>query len=320
MFKKIIILLSLLSVSLIASASDYSYFKEKPLTIIIPFSPGGTTDIIGRALANSITSKYGIKTVVINKPGAAGSVASSYISQQPADGHTIMFGNSSPILNHLIGIPGSPNLNQLDFIIPIMESSQSIVVSADKSPDIKTYKDLVSKMNSNANYASAFNMLQVWVGVVAEHENIEKPQQIVYKSQAEVITALLRGDVLFTFSGLPDSIKLIEAGKIKPLATGANKRNPRLPNVPTFKELGVKNAIFSSYFGVWVPTGMNKKVKEDLNMLFQDALWDGNTVVVFHNNGLIPIGGDLNASNKFYRFLLEDHTMLVSKHKELLKQ
>jgi len=125
---------------------------------------------------------------------------------------------------------------------------------------------------------------------------------------------------LFTFSGLPDSIKLIEAGKIRPLATGSNKRNPRLPNVPTFKELGVKNALFSSYFSVWAPIGMNKKVKENLNMLFQDALWDGNTIAIFHSNGLIPIGGDLNASNKFYQFLLEDHTKLVSKHKELLKQ
>ena len=89
MFKKFIISIALLIMSAGAMATDYSYFKSQPLTIVIPYGPGGNTDIIGRLLASRITSQTGIKTVVLNKPGGAGIIGSNYVVQAPADGFTI---------------------------------------------------------------------------------------------------------------------------------------------------------------------------------------------------------------------------------------
>jgi tripartite-type tricarboxylate transporter receptor subunit TctC len=318
MFKKILILMVAMLAYVNCNANDYSYFKGKQITIIVPYGPGGNSDIIGRILANSITTRTGIKTLVLNKPGALGSVGAKFASQQNPDGLTVLFANDGPpILNNLIGVLGSPNINDLDIITPIMEVPQVIVVSPEKYPDIKTYKDLVKKIDSKTNYSSATNMMQVWVNTIVEQEKIDRPQQIAYKSQSEVLTAVLKGEVLFTVSGISDAVRLIESGKLHGLASATQKRIPIVPNIMTLQELGISNAYFSSYFAIWSPVGMKPDVKENLNMLFQDALWDAHTISVFHSKGLIPIGGDLSAADKFRKSLIKNHTNVVKKHRKV---
>ena len=317
MFKKFIISIALLIMSAGAMATDYSYFKSQPLTIVIPYGPGGNTDIIGRLLASRITSQTGIKTVVLNKPGGAGIIGSNYVVQAPADGFTIMYSNSLPLLNSLIPLPGAPDMNQFDFVIPTLESPHVIVVSAKSG--IRNYKDFVKRLNGAENFSATFPMVKIWVKNIAEQEHVQAPEQIIYKSQAEALTAVLKGEVMFSIAGIADTNKLIESGELVAIATATNQRIPLIPSVPTLQELGIKNSLYSGYFGVYAPVGIPADVRVKLNMLFQDALWDAHTVSVLHNRGLIPIGGDLKRAEQHRKFLIEFHKKDIAKNPGLFK-
>ena len=317
MLKKFVISIALLIMSAGAMATDYSYFKSQPLTIVIPYGPGGNTDIIGRLLASRITSQTGIKTVILNKPGASGIIGSNYVVQAPADGFTIMYSNSLPLLNSLIPLPGAPAMNQFDFVISTVESPQVIVVSGKSG--IRNYADFVKRLNSAENFSATFPMVKSWVNNIAEQQRVQSPEQIMYKSQPEALSAVLKGEVMFSIAGIADTNKLIESGELVAIATATNQRIPLISSVPTLQELGIKNSVYSGYFGVYAPVGIPADVRVKLNMLFQDALWDAHTISVLHSRGLIPIGGDLKRAEQHRKFLIEFHKKDIAKNPGLFK-
>jgi tripartite-type tricarboxylate transporter receptor subunit TctC len=305
MFKKILIAGALLFSAIVTQAADYSNLKTQPLTIVIPFATGGNSDIVGRLLAARITDRTDIKTVVINKPGANGTIATNFLIQSLPNGHTVMFSNSLPVLNAVLGLPGAPELSRFDFIMPTMESPHVIVVSAKSG--IRTYRDFVSRLNTNENYSATFASHKIWVNSIVAHEHKTSPELILYKSQAEALTAVLKGEVIFTIAGMADSRALIQSGDLVAIASATEHRIPVIPNVPTLKELGHVNAVFSGYFGIYAPAGLSKATREQLNMLFQDALWDAQTIAVLHNRGLIPMGGNLDKAQQHKKFLIQRH-------------
>jgi len=317
MIKKIYIAIALLALSMCAVATDYSYFKTQPLKIVIPYGPGGNSDTIGRLLASRITAQTGIKIVVINRPGASGVVASNVLAQAPADGFTVMYGNSVPILNSLVPLPGAPDMNLFDLVIPIVESPHVIVVSG--KSDIRIFADFVKRLNAAENFSTTFPMVKIWVNNIAQQQRVETPEQIMYKSQAEALTAVLKGEVLFTIAGIADTNKLIESGDLVAIAAATNQRIPLIPTVPTLQELGIKNSLYSGYFGVYAPVGIPVDVRIKLNMLFQDALWDAYTISVLHNRGLIPIGGDLARAQQHRKFLIDFHRKDIDKNPSLFR-
>lgn len=300
-----------------AVATDYSYFKSQPLTIVIPFGTGGNTDIIGRLLASRIADRTDIKTVILNKPGANGTIASNFLVQARPDGHTVMYSNSLPVLNSLQGLTGAPAIDQFDFIIPTVESPHVIVVSAKSG--IRTYADFVQRLDSKQNYSATFASVKNWVNTITAHERRDSPEQILYKSQSEALTAVLKGEVLFTIAGIADSNRLIANGDLIAVAAATERRIPLIPDVPTLQELGVKDSLFSGYFGVYAPVGMPQATRELLNMLFQDALWDAHTVSVLHSRGLVPIGGDLNKAARHQKFLIKYHNKEIAANKQSTK-
>lgn len=317
MLKKFILIGALLLGTGTVVATDYSYFKSQPLTVVIPFGTGGNTDIIGRLLASRITDRTGIKTVILNKPGANGVIASNFLVQAKPDGHTVMYSNSLPVLNSLQRLTGAPGIDQFDFIIPTVESPHVIVVNAKSG--IQNYADFVKRLDSRENYSATFASVKIWVDTIALHERKSSPEQILYKSQSEALTAVLKGEVMFTIAGIADSNRLIANGDLVAIAAATERRIPLIPDVPSLRELGVKDSLFSGYFGVYTPIGIPEDVRVKLNMLFQDALWDAHTISVLHNRGLIPIGGDPNKSAQHQKFLIKYHSKEIAKSTNLFK-
>jgi tripartite-type tricarboxylate transporter receptor subunit TctC len=271
---KSVLFACLAACTLQAAAQNY---PTKPVHIIISFTPGSSTDIVGRIVIQKLTEMWGQPVVPENKSGAGGSIGSAVVAKAAPDGYTLLINSNAHSVNPAIyaKLPYD-TLKDFTEIAPLAIQPNVFVVPADAP-----YKSLADFVNAAKAKPGALNIGHAGVGS-GTHLTTEKfiaatkikVTEVPFKGTPEVLAAMFSGDVQAYWAPISAGMALIKGGKLRPLAVSTSKRSAQLPDVPTPAEAGAKGAESPLWFGLWGPGGMDAQLVNKINADVRKALAD----------------------------------------------
>jgi tripartite-type tricarboxylate transporter receptor subunit TctC len=263
------LLVAALALGLAAAGAHAQTYPSKPIRMVVPFTPGGTTDILARTVGQKLGEAWGQPVVVDNRPGAGGNIGSELVAKAPPDGYTLLMGTIS---THAINaslyrrLPFDPTR---DFAPVSRVGTLPNILIVHPSVPVKSVKELIELARSKPgelNFASSgvgtslhlsgalFNSM---AGVNLVH--------VPYKGSSPALADLLGGQVKIMFDNLPSALPHVKAGKLKPLAVTGTRRASVLPEVPTVIESGLAGFEVTSWFAVFAPAKTPKDIVTKLN-------------------------------------------------------
>ena len=268
---------AVLALSLGATQSWAQDFPAKAVRVIVSFTPGSSTDIVGRLVMSKVSEYWGQPAVVENRSGAGGSIGSNVVAGAAPDGYTLLINSSAHAVNPAI-FAKLPYDTLKDFIdvVPLTVQPNVLIVSA-ASP----HKTLMDVVNFAKAKPDALNFGHAGIGS-GTHLNTErliaaagiKVTQVPFKGTPEVIANVLSGAVDTYWAPISAALANVKSGRVRPLAVSTAKRSPQLPDVPTTGEAGVNNADSPLWFGVWAPAGTPPAIVARINADVRRALAD----------------------------------------------
>ena len=267
--------------------------SDKPIKLMVPFTPGGGTDILARMLAPKLTEKLGVSVLVENMPGAAGAIAAQHTARAEPDGSTLMVGSTSEIGINPSLYPKLPYNVARDFAPVTPLASTPMVLVVHPSSSIKSAKDLVTMALANpgkVNFASAG--IGSGAHLAAElflYETQTKMAHIPYKGVGAAIADIIgsqRDLVLFTT--LPSATPLARSGKLRVVAVSTKERVSVMPEVPTFIESGVSGYVMEYWYGLIAPAAVSPDFRKRIHAMASDILRQPDMVANLSKQGLQP--------------------------------
>ncbi|MGO4392113.1 Bug family tripartite tricarboxylate transporter substrate binding protein [Variovorax sp. M-6] len=296
-------LLGTLALGLAALGAQAQDWPQKPVTLVVPFPPGGSTDMVARAMAPKLGDKLGQTFLVDNKAGATGTIGATQVKRSAPDGATFLVTSLGPLViaPHLIKGMQYDALKDFDLITVAVQAPNVLVVPA-KSPH-KTVADVIAQLKANPGkmtFASSGNGS-------SDHLTAELFWQqtgtsglhVPYKGGAPAITDLLGGQVDASFQNVNAVVQNIQAGKLRALAVTGDKRSPVLPEVPTAAEAGIKNLVVYSWQAIVAPKGLPPAVRSKAHDAMAAALNDPAVRQQFTAIGLEVVA---NTPEQFAKF------------------
>jgi tripartite-type tricarboxylate transporter receptor subunit TctC len=248
-------------------------YPDRPITLVVPWGVGGTTDLIARSISPSAEKEFGQPIIILNKGGAAGVVGLNYALKSKPDGYTLVLTTTSSYLlvPHMRAVPYNP-LTDITDIAPIVQFDFGLCVRSDSA--WKSYEDVIKYARDNPGkftYATAGigNTQHIFLERIAKKEGI-KWTQIPFKSGAEAVTACLGGHADAVSQGSLAMLPHVNAGKLRFLISLNNYRWGALPNVPTIVEKGSDSYAWS-YMTVLGPKGIPEPIREKIEDVFNKA-------------------------------------------------
>lgn len=301
--------LAALAFGLASSLVAAQAWPNKPVTFLVPFPPGGSTDTVARAVGASLQGQLGQTFVVENKPGATGTLGAGQLKRSPADGYTFMVTSLGPLVlaPHLLKSVSYDAMKDFDPLTVLVQAPNVLVVPA-ASPH-KTVADVIAALKASPgkmSFASSGNGS-------SDHLTVElfwlqtatSGLHIPYKGGAPAISDLLGGQVDASFQNVNAVLPHINAGKLKALAVTGDKRSAVLPQVPTLIEAGVKGVDVYSWQALVAPKGVPADVRSKLNAAVHAALQDPKVRQQFTSVGLEVVG---NSAEEFAAFQQRENT------------
>lgn len=259
--------LALAAIGLFAAAAapwaQAQAWPSKPVTIVVPFPPGGTTDVLARALAEKLTVSLGQTVIVESKPGAGATLGADYVAKSRPDGHTVLMG----AVHHTIAPAVFKKLpydlqKDLAPVTTVALVPNVLVVNA--ANPARHVADLVAQAKAQPgrlNYGSNGNgTAQHLIGTQFEQVNGIQIGHIPYKGSGPLVTDLIGGQVTMSFDTVTPVLPHIQSGKLKALAVTTGKRSSALPDVPTLQEAGLKDFDIGTWFGLLAPAATPRYV------------------------------------------------------------
>ncbi|WP_293994427.1 tripartite tricarboxylate transporter substrate binding protein [Sphaerotilus sp.] len=259
---------ALLLAAFATAASAQSWPTAKPITLVVPFPAGGTTDVLARALADKLGTALGQTVIVESKPGAGATLGADFVAKSRPDGYTLLMGAIHHTIAPAVFKKVSYDL-QKDFApITIVALVPNVLVVNANNP-AKNVADLVAQAKAKPNqlnYGSNGNgTAQHLIGTQFENMNGIEITHIPYKGSGPLVTDLIGGQVTMSFDTITPVLPHIKSGKLKPLAVTTGKRSSALPDVPTLAEAGLKGFDIGTWFGVLAPVATPKDIMARLN-------------------------------------------------------
>ncbi len=268
--------------SFVLPGAAHAQYPTKPIRLLVPFAPGGSSDIVSRSFAGEMSKILGQSVVVESKPGGAGNIAMSEAKNSPPDGYTIILGHVGTLAVNPAMFAKLPYDPVKDFVpITLLAKVPSMLVVNAEKMQTKNLKELVEYAKKNPgglNYGSAGNgssghlamaYLALTAGFTATH--------VPYKGTGPMMTDLLAGRLDATFTGAPPLMAHVKAGTLRPMAVGTAKRSPALGDVPTVAESGYPGFETSQWYGLMAPAGTPDAI---IQKLAQAAAAAGKTPAV----------------------------------------
>ncbi|MVW70876.1 tripartite tricarboxylate transporter substrate binding protein [Bordetella sp. 15P40C-2] len=261
----------------LGGAGAHAAYPDKPVTVIVPQSPGGTNDIVARLISDKLAQKLGQPFVVQNKPGAGGNIGTAQTAREAPDGYTVLFTVSSAqaINPALYKDPGFDPVK--DFAPVAAVGTVPNVLIVHPSFPANTLEEFIKVIKANPGkyqYASAGNgTLNHLLGAMLDEKGGLKLQHIPYRGVAPAMTDVLGGQVPMIFASLPSSIGTIKSGKLRALGVSTKDRNPALPDVPAIGEQ-IPGFAGELWIAMYVPKNTPKDVIDTLYKATQDVLAD----------------------------------------------
>jgi tripartite-type tricarboxylate transporter receptor subunit TctC len=270
-------------------------YPGKPIRLIVPFPAGGATDIIGRTLAQKLSTQLGQQVIVDNKPGAGGTLGSTELTKAAPDGYTLLLATTSthsiaPLLYKNIAY----NIEK-DFT-PISEVATAtnvlIVAPNVAAKDVRELIALAKAQPDTLNYASSGNGTIVHLqSELFKLTSNTKITHVPYKGTALAIPDLISGQTQLMFDSIVSALPHIKGGKVKVLAVTSARRSSLLPEVPTVAESGLPDYVVNTYFGLYAPAGTSRDIVQRLQKEVAIAVQSAEVKERFAAQGAEPVGG-----------------------------
>ena len=263
----------LIAISAIVLAGAFSpvhaqAWPNKPITLIVPFPPGGGTDAFARPLSVILSKQLGRQVIIDNRGGAGGTVGAAIAAKAAPDGYTFFIG----AVHHAI----APSFYKLDYnietdLVPltIIANPPQVIVVNPSRIKAENFKDFLAYVRSNPgklNYASAGNGTSHHLaGELFKIQTKTFIVNIPYRGAGPALNDLIAGNVDMMFDGMGSSAQHIRSGRIRPLALAAPKRSPAFPNLPTTAEVGMPDYVVSTWYGIWGVKGTPKEILDRMH-------------------------------------------------------
>ena len=255
--KKPVLAFAALALALLPVFSHADTWPTRPIKLVVPFAPGGTTDLIARAMADRLTRELGQPVVVDNKAGASGAIGSDFVAKAPPDGYTI---GMATVTTHAVNPAVFPKLayNVLRDLAPVTQLvSVPNVMTVSPKLGVTTMAQFLARekeQTGKVTYGSPgpgseANLMGELFNQSAGAHLLHVP----YRGAGPALQDAMAGQIDAVFDNLPSSLPFIQTDKLRALAVAAPRRIPQLPNVPTFEEVGLKPVNDSSWFGLVAP-------------------------------------------------------------------
>jgi len=290
-------------------AQDY---PNKPIRLLIPFTPGGGTDFVSRVVATKLTETLKWQVVPENKPGASGNLAIAEAARSAPDGYTIVMGQSDNMMlgPYLFQNVGYDTVQSFVPIIQVSEAPLAIVANAQPTGaqvKLGTLSDMVSKGKTPAglSWATAGNgSVGHLYGEQVKSAAAIKLLQVPYKGAAPGLNDLMVGSVDVAIMSVPSVLPLVRGGKLTPLAVTTSKRSAMLPETPTVSEAGIKGIDTGIWLGLFAPVGTPPAIVAKLNAEVNKVLQMPDVREKIANGGATAVGG---TSEEFAAFVKQDY-------------
>ncbi|WP_315122601.1 tripartite tricarboxylate transporter substrate binding protein [Comamonas antarctica] len=275
----------------LAAANAQAAYPAKPITLVVPFTPGGSVDNSGRLMADRLSRELGVPIVVDNKGGAGGAMGSVYVAKARPDGYTLIVTSQS---THVVNPAVNPNLPYdavKDFapITLIDRLANVLLVNADLP--VRSFAELVKYAQANPgrlNYASAGTGSVSHLSMELMKTQAKLPMtHIPYRGAGVAVTDLIAGQVQLTWNNLSSNLGNIRHGKLRALAVAAPQRVSQLPDVPTFAELNLPDLNLTSWTGLAAPAGTPTPIIERLYQATRKVLQDPATRATWVDKGMM---------------------------------
>ena len=312
--KQAIIALIGLGLALSSVAQEY---PNKPIKVIVPYAAGGTTDQVARAIQVPLSELLGQPVVIENKPGAGGTIGSDMVAKAPADGYTLLFGNTGPnVVVSLMRKTPYDIIKDFQPISTVIISPMMLAVPTDSpAKNFKEFLALAKQDGANMNYGSVGNgSLSHLTGEYFNTAAGLKLQHIPYNGGAPMLAGFVGGQLQSAFVTGLDGASMLATGKVKYLAIATEKQSDILPNVQAMGELipGFKS---SAWFGVLAPKGIPKDVLDKLNKAIVKVVARPDIQQLFKSKNVDPRSTSPEGMSKIIQEELRQWAPLVQKSK-----
>ncbi|HEX4411301.1 MAG TPA: tripartite tricarboxylate transporter substrate-binding protein [Xanthobacteraceae bacterium] len=270
-------------------------WPSRPITLIVPFGAGTTSDIVGRSLAQTLSESLGQPVVVENKGGAGGNIGGAFVAHATPDGYTLLLATTGPgatnkLMYHDIGFDP-----ERDFAPIVLLGKSPVIIAARPDAPFATLKDFIDYARTNPDKITAGapgnGTLGHITGELLQHTASIKFSSTQYRGSSDILVDLLGSRIDIALDSMAAYVPAIQAGKIKALAIAGQQRWSKLPNVPTVSESGLPGFEASVWYALLAPKGVPPDVITKLNAASNAYLHTANTETVLNNLGVSTAGG-----------------------------
>jgi tripartite-type tricarboxylate transporter receptor subunit TctC len=282
---------SALAISTAISSAMADDYPSRPIRLIIPFPPGGSNDVVGRIVANQLGQKLGQTVFVDNRAGAGGVVGTDVAAKSAADGYTLLVVSLAHAVDPWIYKETFDPIK--DFVPVAILATGTNVLTVNPNVPVHSVKELIDLAKAKPgflNYASAGigsfqnlggELFKVLAGVNIVH--------VPYKGGGPSMLAVIAGEAQLMFSSIVQTVSNIQAGGLRPLATGGAQRSPILPDLPTIAEAGVPDYVAADWWGILAPAGAPAPIVAKLHGAIEDVLRSADTMKNLDQQGASPL-------------------------------
>lgn len=283
-----------------ATVAAQDAFPSKPVTLVIPFPPGGSADIVGRIVGKRVSDQLGQPVVFDNRPGAGTVVAASFVARAPADGYTILLGSGSTFTINPALRPNLPYDPVKSFEPIAIVGRIPLILIAHKDAPANNIKEFVAATKAKPNhypYASfGTGTTSHFTAEIVLNAVGAKLNHVPYKGSAPAMTDLIGGQVPFSFDTVTAALPHLKSGKIKAIGVTTTKRSSQLPDVPTFAEAGYPDVNADTWIMFSVPKATPPAVRQRLEKAVAAAMAMPDTRSALQAQGVEPIFSNAAAS------------------------
>jgi tripartite-type tricarboxylate transporter receptor subunit TctC len=302
------------ALSVIAPAFGQEKFPTKPVTIVVPFPPGGGTDTGARLISQKLTERWGQQVVVDNKPGAAGSIGATAVAKAKPDGYTLLMGNiGTQSINPSLykNLPYNP---ETAFAPVTLIAELPLVLLVNPALPAKSAKELIALANSKPKgemtYSSSGSGGSMHLaGELFEDASGVQLLHVPYKGGGPALVDLIAGHVNLSFATILESFGFVKGGKLRALAVTSDKRSPALPDVPTLAESGLPGYNSISWIGLLAPAGIPQPVIDKIAADVREVLAAADVSQRLIDQGATPVG----SSPSQFKSLIENDRQRYAK-------
>lgn len=313
MLRNVAAALAAMCVSLAANGQSW---PTKPVRMIVPFPPGGTTDIMARVISERLQASLGQPFVVENRSGAGGVIGTEATAKSAPDGYTILLSSSAPLAVGLKLYQKVPYDVMRDLAPVSMVGDVAMVLVTNTQFGPQNVKELISYAKANPGKLTvALNALGSQSHLLTELFRLRTGtsiNMIPYKGSGPAVMDLIAGTVNADFENLPAVIEHIKGGKLRALATLSAKRLEILPDTPTFAELGMPEFVASPWFAIVAPAGTPREIIGKLNDEINKVLASPTTRAVFAKQGANPVIATPEETGRFFREEIDKWAKIVA--------